>query len=394
MASAHGSTPPLQPPNSSYQPPSVNKPSSQTSQPEPLRAIVIPPKHSSASVPFGNDSVQSQPSITPSTGYRPPPMQPQVQKQPLVAPTSGLDSGDIDFLAGLGTGRQATPFSHSITSSSGWSSGILEPTSSAGLTGQAGMQRKGSPSGGGVFNGMQMTSSSHHQTPLQPATVGMFAGMQVSPPQSSYSGNVLGQPSPLTFQTQQQPLQPQSLAPSLAGATREVGPTSGLHGGLSQPLVPTPGQGGGGSTGWSMASQSGGGMTVTGQQHQMQGPMGWSSNIARSSQQVGVMGGGLDGSSGLGLGAGNSWSSNVAGRGGDGGGTMHQASGMGGQPTAVGLMMGGGSLLAPMVVGATPQNPQAAYSQQPSQYQLGRPQHPSSQPAPGDNPFADLSFLD
>lgn len=382
-ANTHSSATPLQPSTSPSQPPPASKPSSQPGQSEPLKAIVIPPKHSSGSLPFGSTSIQphtTKPPPVGSTGYTPPPVRPQAQKQS--NSTSGLGPGDLDFLSGLGTGSKTTTTPSSATGSSGWSSNMLAQTSSTGMTGQAGLQPKGGSSTASLFSGMQTSSTSRTQPPLQPTSAGMFAGMQVSQAQPSSSGTFNRQSVPPSFQAHQQPLQPQPVMGPLGGGGGGGGGSDllGTQSGLPQPLLPTQVQGGNGR-GW---GQGGG---QVGQQQELQSRMGWSPAIGGSSQVSGGMGGGLGG----GLGTGSGWSSNIAGRGDAGtfgGGNQVYGSG---QPTAAGLLMEGGSMLTPMAGGTVPQAMSAgAYYQQPSQQSQS---YSSAQPAPGDNPFADLTFL-
>jgi hypothetical protein len=188
----------------------------------------------------------------------------------------------------------------------------------------------------------------------------------------------------------------------------------GGGGGLLQPLAPTqqqqpqpqPSSGqpiGNASTGWSsnIGSQSSGSSQTLyggGVQSQSQSARGWSSNIANmSSGSTGMAGSGqniggmgmqpmqtgmgatqMQGGMGMGqggMGGGATWSTNILSGGSANTGVAFQ-SGSNLAPTAAGLMMGGTG---------QPLMPQA--QQQPQQTAA------ANKPAPGANPFADLSFL-
>ena len=409
--------------------PQLNRPSS-----EPLKAIVIPAQNSTptltgqaSQLPMSNP-LSTTSSLT--TSYTPPPLRPQKTA------TSGSGLGDLDLLSSQPSSNLGNMQPQSSTGAS-WSSNIMAPTSSTGPTGLSGF---------GNSSSSQMASGSGS----------LFSGMQVNPvPGPSQLNPIPMQPSSGSLPMQQQmsggnfmtPTPPQGhMTPTPPQGHMTTATNQNAYGsmGMAQTLIPTPAQhGSGGSlgnagSGWSsniqtQSPQSGLNTQPQAAHMHSQNPTDWSSGMAANSR-----GSQLSGSN---IGAG--WSSNIPGQGTQGGVGMRQmqnpstnwssgiqtgqgvnnqqhgsfsaaaqgmapqqlsgssAGGMGGwpdniqgggsysgglqatnPPMAANLMMGGGQQ-----TGMVPQNTSMLQPQQASV------QFPGSKPAPGANPFADLSFL-
>ena len=377
--------------------PSVTPNSGSTLQPS---KYAPSPKQTTLANLSGGMGVQSR--------YTPPTMRSQ-QTASVSGGGSGL--GDFGLLTG-GTGQtNQTGFG------GGGGSGILQPTKPQSGPSMMGISdnRSSMSTSGALFSGMQTggTGGSSfnpqmqgNRSMLNPSsggsgtmsgagnTSGLFSGMQMN--------------SNMQQQQQQQQFSNQSLQVGMGGS-------GGGGGGLLQPLVPTqqqqqqpqPSSGqpiGNASTGWSSNINTQGPLSQAsyggGLQSQSQSATGWSSNIAGSSSMS-------SGSTGT---AGSGWSQNIGGMGMQpmqtgmgptqmqGGMGMGQSS-MGGGATwstttsgggaNTGVAFQGGSTLPPtaanLMMGGTgqPLMPQTQQQQQTA----------ANRPAPGANPFADLSFL-
>lgn len=320
---------------------------------------------SAKSISFGSKTMGS------SGGYTPPvAMQPQKPPQSSVTVPS-LGAADIDFLSGRGGGGGGGSGLSSSQSSTGWSSTIHQQQSSQQM----------STGGGSLYSGMQLggASSTSPQQPARTQTTSMFAGMDMN----SSAANPYKQPSPLSQRNVPQGGLMSSATPTqghMTGLTNQAP----VQGSMSSPLIPAPAPQNSGvatqSSGLGWSSGIGGGSSGT--QHGAVGSgqqMGWSSNISGSvqsgnwsTQNQSISGG----TSQRGMG----WSSGAELFGGQSNPTP---------PTAAGLMMGGGpggggGLGQPLV-------PQSGSYSAPVGQPAQQPQAP--RPAPGDNPFADLSFL-
>lgn len=319
----------------------VNKPSPHIS-----RSELLKPTPASQPQPQPLTLTSTTPSA--SASYMPPPLQPQKASMGVPSSHSGAPTA--------------------ANTGAGWSSNMVaQHTGTPGMTGLTGISSSvGSSSSDGIFNGMQMG------TPLQPQP--LFSGMNIGG--ATYPA-VQNRPPLSSFQAPPPPVASNLSQGTLTAPTHQFG--------IGEPLMPTQAQGasfGNAQTSWSpnIANVQTQG-TLPGSE--MQNATRWSSNIAGSSQMPSISG----------------WSSNIAGSGsGMGQGQMQfQGSGTGmgmgmglqmtqTQPTAATVLMGGGQPLMPQNISAV-QQPQPY-----QQAQLAGSQF-SSRPAPGANPFADLSFL-
>jgi len=287
--------PPLQlQPATSYTPPSLQPHTAGTSytpppalQPQKATTSMPPPLQPQTTTSY-TPPLQPQTSYTPpplhpqkATSSMPPPLQPQTAgisyTPPPIRPQTAASNNSSNsgvILDGLLSSNQNC-FASS-TSPTSWSSNLLTPSSSAGLTtGQAGFQNPGAAqlgsNAGGLFSGMQMGSS------LVPTyqTTALMGGTTSIQQQTSAS----------SFQSQKQRLS--------SHISSQQSPTSNMANqtGLATPLIPT--QQGNVSTGrgWSTSiqGQSVQCMNVQGDlmaqgQSTVSPQMGWSSNIAARPQ--------------------------------------------------------------------------------------------------------------
>ena len=334
---------------------------------------------------------QTQKPSSPATSYTPPPPPPRPKTtlsmppplQPQTAAMNGSStSGNI--LDNFQTSNQ-----NRTTSSSGpmsWSSNLLTPSSStgltAGLTGSHNMT--GTQTGSTGLTAWLTGSQNLTATKTGSTTSGLFSGMQLGSPLAPTNqttapmagGSIQQHTSPTSTFQNQQFSNTSSWQPNL---TNQRAQTS-----LSTPLIPTQAQQQDNVTagmGWSsnIQGQSPHGTNVQrsldthGQSTALpQNLMGWSSNIAARPQPKAASSAtgwsqniGMSQPQGPGMGMG--WTRGMQGVGG--------GQSVIGQPSAASVMMGSGQLLVPQNTSSVARQP------------------PQQQPAPGANPFADLSFL-
>ena len=335
----------------------------------------------------------------------------------IAAPTSSTGLAGLTGLSGLGSSNS----SQMASGSSGLFSGMqvspvpgqspLNPIPMQPSSGSLPMQQQQQQSSGGSF--MTPTPYQGHM-PVSTnqnayGGVGMGQGLVPTPAQPQQGlggslGNAASEWSPnIQAQSLQSGLNPQpqaphtpptawsSTQPQLSGSHAGAGWSSniagqGTQGGTGMGLMQNPG------TNWSSSIQTGQGLS-----NQQHGSLNAAGQGMATPQQLGpsVVGGG-----------GGGWSATP-----QGGGAYSGSGGLGATypPTAGSLMMGNGgqtgmvqqnvSLLQPQQAGVqypgskgqqTGMVPQNVPMLQPQQAGV---QYPGSKPAPGDNPFADLSFL-
>ena len=348
--------------------------SSQISRSEPLKPVTV------------QSYTQTQKSSSPAASYTPPPPRPMTTPS-MPPPLQPQTAATLNDSSTSGKIFQTSNPNRSASSSGpmSWSSNLLTPSTStgftAGLTGSQNLTATQTGSTGltaGLTGSQNLTATQTGST-----TSGLFSGMQLgsslapanhtTAPMAPMAGSLVQQhESPTsTLQNQQLLSTTSSGQPNL---TNQRAQTS-----LAPPLIPTqPQQQDSINTGmgWSSTIQGQnphstniqGSFETHGQS--TQSLMGWSSNIAVRPQPQAASSAtgwsqniGTTQPQGSGTGMGMGWTGGMQGIGGS-------------QPTAASVMIGVGQPLVP-------QNT-SSVARQPS---------PQQHPAPGANPFADLSFL-
>ena len=292
------------------------------------------------------------------------------------------------------TGATGPPSQTGFGDGGGGSSGILQPATAPQQSSLSGMANFGSNNysrTSSLFSGMQSGSggftppSQANQPMMMSSSSGagsgsggtsLFGGMQVNNMQANQGGGVGGGMLQPLAPMQQQPTSTQSIGSASTGWSPNINKRQHQMNSAYSASQPQSQPAGGG---WSSNIAGGSSMVGSG----TAGGGGWSQNIAQGGSGMGMqrMPTGMGHSqmqSGMGIGQGSfggggaTWSTNIT-----GGGRNTGYPGASAPPTAAGLMMGGMG------------QPLVSQSLQPQQQQ----QQTSSKPAPGANPFADLSFL-